>query len=69
MIKYSTFSLIDPVSGGSIDWTYEALGIKYSYAPELRDNGKYGFVLPADQIIPCGEEFTQGLIEAALAMN
>lgn len=31
------------VSGGSIDYTYETLGVKYSYALELRDTGRYGF--------------------------
>ncbi|KAJ8249848.1 hypothetical protein COCON_G00230640 [Conger conger] len=32
-------------SGGTIDWTYKQ-GIKYSYTFELRDTGRYGFVLP-----------------------
>jgi len=59
---------LDPVAGGSIDWTYETLGLKYSYALELRDKGKYGFLLPAEQIIPCGEEMTDGFIAAVLAM-
>lgn len=45
----------DPASGGSIDWTYD-IGIKYSFAFELRDTGLYGFVLPAKQIIPTAEE-------------
>ena len=31
-------------------------GIKYAYSVELRDTGRYGFLLPADQIIPNGEE-------------
>ena len=62
-------SFIDPVGGGSIDWTYEALGVIYSYALELRDDGKYGFLLPADQIIPCAEEFTDALIASVLAMK
>jgi len=44
------------VGGGSLDWTLGELGIPYSYAMELRDNGTYGFLLPADQIIPTGEE-------------
>ena len=59
----------DPVSGGSIDWTYEVLGVKYSYALELRDDGNYGFILPPEQIIPCGEEMTDGIIASAMAMK
>uniref|UniRef100_A0A671LSP1 Carboxypeptidase A4 n=1 Tax=Sinocyclocheilus anshuiensis TaxID=1608454 RepID=A0A671LSP1_9TELE len=38
-------------SGGSIDWTYNT-GIRYSFAFELRDTGFYGFLLPANQIVP-----------------
>ena len=30
--------------------------IPYSYAMELRDTGKYGFMLPPDQIAISGEE-------------
>ena len=31
------------------------------YTIEVRDNGTYGFVLPADQIIPTGQELTKAL--------
>ncbi len=43
------------VSGGSVDWAYDAQGV-FAYSFELRDTGFYGFELPADQIIPTGEE-------------
>jgi len=43
-------------SGGSNDYTYGALGVVYSYTVELRDTGRYGFVLPPSEIIPTGEE-------------
>lgn len=43
-------------SGGSMDWTLGELGIPYSFGMELRDTGLYGFLLPASQIIPTGEE-------------
>ena len=43
-------------SGGSIDWTLGEAGIPYSFGMELRDTGRYGFILPADQIIPTSEE-------------
>ncbi|NXG01390.1 CBPA2 Carboxypeptidase, partial [Sakesphorus luctuosus] len=47
-------------SGGSIDWAYDN-GIKYSFAFELRDTGRYGFLLPASQIVPAATETWQGL--------
>jgi hypothetical protein len=43
-------------SGSSVDFAYGDLGIVHSYAPELRDTGFYGFMLPEDQIVPSGEE-------------
>ncbi|XP_053174972.1 carboxypeptidase A4 [Scomber japonicus] len=51
----SICKIIYQASGGSIDWSYN-LGIKYSYAFELRDTGRYGFILPANQIIPTASE-------------
>uniref|UniRef100_A0A8C5EK89 Carboxypeptidase A1-like n=1 Tax=Gouania willdenowi TaxID=441366 RepID=A0A8C5EK89_GOUWI len=51
----SICKVIYQASGGSIDWSYN-LGIKYSYAFELRDTGRYGFILPANQIIPTATE-------------
>ncbi|XP_061568921.1 carboxypeptidase B [Cololabis saira] len=46
---------IYPAAGGSDDWAYD-LGVKYSYTFELRDTGRYGFLLPASQIKPTCEE-------------
>ena len=43
-------------SGGSMDWALGEAGIPYPYGMELRDTGRYGFILPPDQIIPTGEE-------------
>ncbi|XP_028287605.1 carboxypeptidase A1-like [Parambassis ranga] len=56
--RYRYGSIINTIyqaSGGTIDWTYEQ-GIKYSYTFELRDTGRYGFILPANQIIPTAQE-------------
>ncbi|KAM9650950.1 carboxypeptidase A2 [Trichechus inunguis] len=53
-------SVIYQASGGSIDWSYD-YGIKYSFAFELRDTGRYGFLLPAKQILPTAEETWLGL--------
>ncbi|XP_069474419.1 mast cell carboxypeptidase A-like [Ambystoma mexicanum] len=41
--------------GSSIDWIYEE-GVKYSFAFELRDTGKYGFLLPENRIKPTCKE-------------
>ncbi|XP_045351604.1 carboxypeptidase A2 isoform X1 [Leopardus geoffroyi] len=56
----SICSVIYQASGGSIDWSYD-YGIKYSFAFELRDTGRYGFLLPANQILPTAEETWLGL--------
>ncbi|XP_020637526.3 mast cell carboxypeptidase A isoform X1 [Pogona vitticeps] len=48
---------IYPSSGCSDDWAYK-LGIKYSFTFELRDKGRYGFLLPESQIKPTCEEIT-----------
>ncbi|XP_070789129.1 carboxypeptidase B2 [Pituophis catenifer annectens] len=44
--------------GGSDDWAYDQ-GIKYSFTFELRDTGRYGFLLPQHLIKPtCYEAIT-----------
>ncbi|XP_018569082.1 carboxypeptidase B-like [Anoplophora glabripennis] len=45
-----------PAAGGSDDWAKGSAGIKYAYTIELRDNGRYGFVLPASYINPTAKE-------------
>ncbi|XP_072048178.1 carboxypeptidase B-like [Amphiura filiformis] len=52
-------------SGCSVDWGYATLGAKYSYVVELRDTGRYGFLLPANQIEPSGIE-TYAAVKAYL---
>ncbi|XP_068135335.1 carboxypeptidase B-like [Hyperolius riggenbachi] len=42
-------------SGGSDDWAYDT-GIKYSFTFELRDTGRYGFILPESEIKETCEE-------------
>ncbi|ETE68103.1 Carboxypeptidase B, partial [Ophiophagus hannah] len=48
-------SLYDLSSGCSDDWVFNQ-GIKYSFTFELRDKGKYGFLLPESQIKPTCQE-------------
>jgi len=48
--------IIYPASGSSADYTYGVCNILYSYGVELRDTGRFGFVLPPAQIEPSGQE-------------
>ncbi|XP_063105230.1 carboxypeptidase B isoform X2 [Cavia porcellus] len=48
-------STIYLAAGGSDDWAYDQ-GIKYSFTFELRDTGRYGFLLPESQIQATSEE-------------
>lgn len=44
--------------GGASDDYAKSVGIKYTVTAEMRDEGRYGFVLPPTQIIPnCQGEF------------
>jgi len=52
---------IYPASGSSADYAYGTCGAVFSYGVELRDTGRYGFVLPSNQIIPSGEETFEGI--------
>ncbi|XP_007889943.1 carboxypeptidase B2 [Callorhinchus milii] len=49
-------------TGCSDDWAYD-MGIKYSFTFELRDRGRYGFLLPMHLIKPTCEETTAAIIE------
>ncbi|KAG9342277.1 hypothetical protein JZ751_016779 [Albula glossodonta] len=49
--KYTFGSWISTLS----DWGYKN-GLRYSFTFELRDTGRYGFLLPANQIIPTAQE-------------
>ncbi|XP_028414408.1 carboxypeptidase B-like [Dendronephthya gigantea] len=50
-------------TGSAKDWTYGVLHVQYSYGIELRPSydGKYGFLVPADQIRPSGEEIVAAI--------
>uniref|UniRef100_A0AAG5DGG9 Peptidase M14 domain-containing protein n=1 Tax=Anopheles atroparvus TaxID=41427 RepID=A0AAG5DGG9_ANOAO len=49
-------------SGISVDWAYAVGGIPLSYTYELRDQGEFGFILPAEQIVPNAEELLEGFV-------
>ncbi|KAF9147800.1 hypothetical protein BG015_010504 [Linnemannia schmuckeri] len=55
------FHTIYQSSGTSVDYAYEVAKAGVAMAVELRDTGRYGFMLPAEQILPTGEETWAGL--------
>ncbi len=55
------FTTIYPASGVMTDWFYGARDV-FSVSYELRDRGQYGFLLPANQILPTCEEAYAGII-------
>ncbi|XP_063442535.1 carboxypeptidase B-like [Mytilus trossulus] len=70
--KYNTQFMIGgdatdlyPAAGGADDYAKGVAGIQYSYTVELRDEGNYGFELPANQIVPTGEEMLEGILAFA----
>jgi len=53
--------LLYVASGGSGDWAHGVLNVDLTFTFELRDKGAYGFILPANQILPSCYEFEDGL--------
>lgn len=53
-----------PSSGSLDDWFYDQIGVP-GFTLELRDTGEYGFLLPAGQIVPTGQE----VVEAVLTLG
>lgn len=58
--------LLDACSGLSMDWAKANLKPPIAYSYEVRDTGRYGFLLPPDQIIPNGEEVMDSLVTIVL---
>merc|ERR1711894_784020 len=61
----SIANIIYVSSGSSADWAYGKANITYSYGVELRDKGQNGFLLPASEIIPSGEETLAAILALA----
>ncbi|XP_058794270.1 carboxypeptidase A2-like [Phymastichus coffea] len=53
--------LLYPTTGSSDDWAKAIAGVKNAFTMELRDRGRYGFLLPAAQIIPTARETWAGV--------
>nr|XP_031825968.1 zinc carboxypeptidase-like [Nomia melanderi] len=63
--KYKVGNIVDVIyvaSGGSMDWVRGTYKIPVTYTYELRDTGRYGFILPANQIIPTAQETLDSLV-------
>ncbi|NXR79487.1 CBPA1 Carboxypeptidase, partial [Pycnonotus jocosus] len=63
--KYTYGSIANTIymaGGTTIDWAYDN-GVKYSFSLELRDSGRYGFLLPSSQIIPTATETWPALLD------
>eukprot|EP00040_Diaphanoeca_grandis_P039335 m.258791 g.258791 ORF g.258791 m.258791 type:complete len:447 (+) comp37096_c0_seq1:89-1429(+) len=56
---------IYPASGSSVDYAYGVCGVKYSFGPEGRDTGRFGFLLPFTEIEPSGQENLAGVLAMA----
>lgn len=52
----------DVATGSSGDWVKGNFKVPIVFTYELRDSGQYGFILPAEQIIPTGEETLDSLV-------
>lgn len=62
-------STIYQATGSSVDYVNDVVGADYTFTSELRDTGNYGFVLPASQILPSGEEAYAGVRYLLLNMK
>ncbi|XP_034947534.1 zinc carboxypeptidase-like [Chelonus insularis] len=63
--QYVTGNIAETIyvaSGSSMDWVKGTFKIPITYTYELRDKGRYGFLLPPSQIIPTGEETLDSLV-------
>ncbi|XP_044733671.1 zinc carboxypeptidase-like [Chrysoperla carnea] len=52
----SVYETIYGASGSSMDWVLGVVKTPLSFTYELRDKGRFGFLLPSNQITPCGKE-------------
>ncbi|XP_072034906.1 carboxypeptidase B-like [Amphiura filiformis] len=60
--------VIYKASGNSVDWAYSVLGVEYSYAVELPDEGSEGFLLLPERITNVGEETYEAVKEMSKAL-
>ena len=53
--------ILYPSAGTSKDYVLDELKVPLSWTWELRDTGKYGFILPPEQIVPNYQEVLAGM--------
>ncbi|XP_063706437.1 zinc carboxypeptidase-like [Culicoides brevitarsis] len=58
----NTITTLYESSGITMDWIKGVYEIPFAFTYEFRDTGNYGFMLPADQIIPNGEEVLDSIV-------
>jgi murein tripeptide amidase MpaA len=61
----SAAKVLYPSSGGSDDWAFGKAEIGYSYTIELPDEGRYGFILPANKIRGVANEAMSAVVAMA----
>ncbi|CAB3248808.1 unnamed protein product [Arctia plantaginis] len=64
--RYVTGNIAEVIyhaTGGTIDWVKEFVGVPLVYCYELRENNTYGFLLPAEQILPNNLEVMDSILE------
>ncbi|XP_011877191.1 PREDICTED: zinc carboxypeptidase-like [Vollenhovia emeryi] len=63
--KYVTGNIAETIyiaTGSTVDYIKGTYGKSIAYTYELRDQGRNGFILPPEQIIPTGEETLDSLV-------
>ncbi|XP_045776309.1 uncharacterized protein LOC123874828 [Maniola jurtina] len=70
-IKYGIGTIYDTYgyrsAGDSVSWVKKTYKVKYALTFYLRDNGTYGYALPAEMIQPACKEMLVGLVELMTA--
>lgn len=62
-LSYLIYKIISVTATGiSMDWVKDKFKVPMVFTYELRDTGKYGFLLPSSEIIPNCEEIIDSLI-------
>lgn len=56
-------------SGTTKDYAYGHLNVRYTFSIELRDTGKYGFLLPSRLIAPTAREVFEGIKAMIVNIN
>ena len=56
-------------AGGADDWARGEMGIKWVFLIELPDTGTFGFLLPANKIVPTGQSVFEGIRALAVTIR